>query len=93
MRRSGKSILLLQIMDELKEQGIKDKQIIYLNFEIIGFKDGLMKLNHYYLKGENKYPIELSTNMLGNIIKIENVLKSIPEKAKEEKENIYNLNR
>ena len=35
MRRSGKSILLLQIMDELKEQGIKDKQIIYLNFEII----------------------------------------------------------
>ena len=61
------------------------------NFEIIGFKDGLMKLNHYYLKGENKYPIELSTNMLGNIIKIENVLKSIPEKAKEEKENIENL--
>ena len=35
MRRSGKSILLLQIMEELKEQGIKDKQIIYLNFEII----------------------------------------------------------
>ena len=35
MRRSGKSILLLQIMDELKEQGIKSDQIIYLNFEII----------------------------------------------------------
>ncbi len=35
MRRSGKSILLLQIMDELKDQGIKSDQIIYLNFEII----------------------------------------------------------
>lgn len=33
MRRSGKSVLLLQIIDELKEQGIPEEQIIYINFE------------------------------------------------------------
>ena len=52
MRRSGKSILLLQIMDELKEQGIKSDQIIYLNFEIIenlkyANPDSLMKFKMY----------------------------------------------
>ncbi|MBQ3544081.1 MAG: ATP-binding protein [Lachnospiraceae bacterium] len=33
IRRCGKSILLTQIIDELKEQGISEKQIIYINFE------------------------------------------------------------
>ena len=33
IRRCGKSVLLLQIIDELKEKGIKEKQIIYINFE------------------------------------------------------------
>lgn len=33
IRRCGKSVLLMQIMDELKEQGIADDQIIYINFE------------------------------------------------------------
>lgn len=33
MRRSGKSVLLLQIIDELKEQGVLEEQIIYINFE------------------------------------------------------------
>ena len=33
IRRSGKSIILLQIIDELKEQGIQESQIIYINFE------------------------------------------------------------
>ena len=33
IRRCGKSVLLLQIMDELKEMKISEKQIIYINFE------------------------------------------------------------
>ena len=33
IRRCGKSVLLLQIIDELKERGIDEKQIIYINFE------------------------------------------------------------
>ena len=33
IRRCGKSVLLLQIIDELKEKEIKEKQIIYINFE------------------------------------------------------------
>lgn len=30
IRRCGKSVLLMQIMDELKEQGIQKEQIIYI---------------------------------------------------------------
>lgn len=33
IRRCGKSVLLLQIIDELKEKGISKDQIIYINFE------------------------------------------------------------
>lgn len=37
IRRCGKSVLLLQIMEELKEEGISEKQIIYINFEDYDF--------------------------------------------------------
>lgn len=33
IRRCGKSVILLQIIDELKEKGIAESQIIYINFE------------------------------------------------------------
>lgn len=33
LRRSGKSVLLHQIMDELQQAGVKKEQIIYMNFE------------------------------------------------------------
>lgn len=33
VRRSGKSVLLMQYRDYLKSQGVTDSQIIYLNFE------------------------------------------------------------
>lgn len=33
IRRCGKSVLLTQIIDELKHQGISENQIIYINFE------------------------------------------------------------
>ena len=34
IRRCGKSVILTQIMDELKTTGIKEEQIIYINFEL-----------------------------------------------------------
>lgn len=37
IRRSGKSVLLGQIMDELLELGIKNDNIIIINFELIDF--------------------------------------------------------
>lgn len=34
IRRCGKSVILTQIIDELKEMKIKEKQFIYMNFEL-----------------------------------------------------------
>ncbi len=39
IRRSGKSTLMKQIMEELRAEGIKNNQIIYLNFEDYRIKD------------------------------------------------------
>ena len=33
LRRSGKSVLLQQIMEELRQKGVEQEQIIYVNFE------------------------------------------------------------
>ncbi len=37
MRRSGKSVILTQIMDEIKKKGIPDENIIYINFESLKY--------------------------------------------------------
>ena len=39
VRRSGKSVLMLQIIKELKEKGIKNDHIIYINFEDYDYTD------------------------------------------------------
>lgn len=39
IRRCGKSVILNQIIDELKEKGINKKQIIYINFEFEDYYD------------------------------------------------------
>lgn len=39
VRRCGKSVLLRQIIEELRMKGIEDTQIIYLNFEDFQFSD------------------------------------------------------
>ena len=60
IRRCGKSILLTQIIDELKHNNIKDSQIIFINFEYEEFsfiKDD-MDLHNYITKKmttEEKY--------------------------------------
>ena len=37
IRRCGKSIFLLQIADELRKNGVKENQIIFMNFELFEF--------------------------------------------------------
>lgn len=37
LRRSGKSVILTQIMDEIKKKGIKEEQLIYINFESLDY--------------------------------------------------------
>ena len=56
VRRSGKSVLLEQFQEELKNDGIKDSQIISLNFERIENEDLLdyKKLHTYITDRLNK---------------------------------------
>ena len=86
MRRSGKSILLLQIMEELKEQGIKDKQIIYLNFEIIenmkyASPDSLNSYISDQIKKNQKY--YLFFDEIQNVQSWEKVINSFKAKYKD----------
>ena len=60
IRRSGKSTLLKQIIDELKDKGVKQERIIYINFEDIemSFIKNDVDLNSYIkkkIKDDEKY--------------------------------------
>lgn len=64
IRRCGKSVILNQIIDELKANGCPDNHIIYINFEYIEYEDlrDYKKLNSYIkdkLLDEDKYYIFL----------------------------------
>ena len=62
IRRCGKSVILKQIMDEIKKTGIKEENIIYINFELTDYaniknyldldnfiKDKIKNTDKYYL--------------------------------------------
>lgn len=60
LRRSGKSVLLRQIMGELRENGVEESQIIYMNFEDFrySFVSNAEQLYQYICgqrKNEKKY--------------------------------------
>ena len=61
MRRSGKSIILQLIQEEIKNNGIDEKNIIYINFESLVFID--IK----YFETLYKYIIEKTDNISGKI--------------------------
>ncbi len=72
IRRCGKSVILEQIIEELKESGCDDNHIIYINFEYIEYEElkDYKKLNKYIknqLLDKNKYYI-----FLDEIQKVEN---------------------
>ncbi len=60
IRRCGKSVLLKQIMEEIKASGVKETQILYINFEDFQFADicTAQKLYDYvkaHRAGEERY--------------------------------------
>lgn len=80
IRRCGKSVILKQIMDELKEQGINDEHIIYINFEFIEYEDlrDYKKLNKYIKEqiiDEKKYYVFLDE--IQKVDKFEEVVNSL----------------
>ena len=77
LRRSGKSVILTQIMDEIKQNGVKEEQIIYINFESLdySFIKNAKDLNDYIknlVKNKNKYYV-----FLDEIQKVEEFEKGI----------------
>ena len=79
VRRCGKSVLLTQIIDELKENGIDDEHIIYMNFEDYDYIDytDSKKFNEYVkgkIKDKKKY--YLFFDEIQNVIDFEKVMNS-----------------
>ena len=79
VRRSGKSVLMTQIIDEIKEKGIKDDHIIYINFEDYDYSDYTdPKKFHTYVKSKimdnEKY--YLFFDEIQNVLEFEKVINS-----------------
>ena len=80
IRRCGKSVILKQIIDEIKEKGIEEDHILYINFEFVEFEDlkNYKKLNSYVkekIKDNKKYYIFLDE--IQNVEKFEIVVNSL----------------
>ena len=57
IRRSGKSVMLKLLMEELKNRGINENQFIYINFENLKYRNlkNYEKLYDFILNREGKY--------------------------------------
>ena len=80
IRRSGKSVILQQIIDELKEKKVENSHIIYINFEFIEYEElqDYKKLNLYIkdkIKDKKLYYIFLDE--VQNVSKFEKVVNSL----------------
>ena len=79
MRRSGKSVLMNQIIDELKSNGISKENIIYLNLEEFEKRTLLIDENLYnYIKNKivNKDKYYIFIDEIQNVIGFEKVINS-----------------
>lgn len=64
LRRSGKSVILEQIMEEIRESGINDDHIIYINFESLDYSNitNALELNDFiksFVKDKDTYYVFL----------------------------------
>lgn len=64
LRRSGKSVILEQIIEEIRESGIKDDHIIYINFESLDYSNitNAFELNDFiksFVNDKNTYYVFL----------------------------------
>lgn len=86
IRRCGKSVILNQIMDELRQSGVKDEQIIYINFEFTYYIDinDAKKFNDFIEKkliNKNKYYVFFDE--IQNVDRWEKVVNSLKAKYNE----------
>ena len=80
IRRCGKSVILNQIIEEIKEEGVDDNHIININFEFIEFEElrDYKKLNVYIkskITDQNMYYIFLDE--IQNVNRFEDVVNSL----------------
>lgn len=80
IRRCGKSVILKQIMNEIKEKGVQEDHILYINFELVEFEElkDYKKLNYYIkekIHDDKKYYIFLDE--IQNVKKFEVVVNSL----------------
>lgn len=86
IRRCGKSVILNQITDELRQSGVKDEQIIYINFEFTDYIDinDAKKFNDFIEKkliNKNKYYVFFDE--IQNVDRWEKVVNSLKAKYNE----------
>ena len=80
IRRSGKSVILTQIMNELQADGIDEKHIIYINFEDFDFDEYTdPKKLHTYVKNKiiDKKKYYIFFDEIQNVNKWEKVVNSL----------------
>ena len=80
IRRCGKSVLIKQIIEELKNNNIDDSRILYINFEYIEYEELLdyKKLNNYIknkIKDDKLY--YLFFDEIQNVLQFEKVVNSL----------------
>lgn len=83
IRRCGKSIILMQIINEIKNNGISDEQLIYINFEFEDFyfiKNDLDLHNYIKEKMVNDKKYYLFFDEIQNVSKWEKVVNSLKAK-------------
>lgn len=79
VRRSGKSVLLLQFKDYLLKEGIKEENIIYINFESIQWDDirTYKELYDYIKFRDSKKRMYILLDEVQNVIKWEKAVNSM----------------
>jgi len=90
IRRCGKSTLLMQVIDELHENGIKDHQIIYINKELVKF-DGIKNYLdlHGYIKKNLSSDKEKAFVFIDEVQEIEHWEKAVNSLLAEKKYDIF----
>ena len=79
VRSSGKSVLMMQIIDEIKNNGIDESHIIYINFEDYDYSDYTdPKKFHAYVKSKiiDKEKYYLFFDEIQNVSEFEKVINS-----------------
>lgn len=89
IRRCGKSTLLMQYQDELREQGVRKEQIISINFEELEYEDLLdYKKLYAYLKNR-LLPGEMTYIFLDEIQKVPEFQKVVDSLYVKDNTDVY----